>query len=97
MKLSLLGIFAVGAAAFLLQTGVSAQSSQALAAEDCIVTDVTLHVKRCPAGLTFASGSTAAEPTVTPTVAEPEVTPTASPPADCIKTDVLLHVKRCPA
>jgi hypothetical protein len=101
MKLSILGIFAAGAAAFLLQTGVSAQSSRALAAESCIVTDVMLHVKRCPAGLTYAAGSTAAEPTVTPTAAEPEpepaVTPTASEPAGCIKTDVMLHVRRCPS
>ncbi|QIG50048.1 hypothetical protein G5V57_21385 [Nordella sp. HKS 07] len=97
MKLSLLGIFAAGAAAILLQTGVIAQSSKAVAAEGCIVTDVTLHVKRCPAGVTFASGAAAAKPTVTPTAAEPEVTPTASAPAGCIKTDVMLHVKRCPA
>ena len=57
MKLSILGLFAAGAAAILLQTGVSAQSSKAVAAESCIVTNVTLHVKRCPTDVAFAGGS----------------------------------------
>lgn len=103
MKLSILGIFAAGAATFLLQTGVTAQSSQAVAAEGCIVTDVTLHVNRCPAGVTLAGvssgGTTVAEPTVETAVeptAAPAVTPTAAPAEGCIKTDVLLHVRRCP-
>jgi hypothetical protein len=94
MKLSILGLCAAGAAAILLQTGATAHFSSAVAAEGCIVTNVTLHVKRCPAGVAFAGGSAgggggeAVEPTVTPTAGAPE---------GCIKTNVMLHVKRCPA
>jgi hypothetical protein len=95
MKLSILGLCAAGAAAILLQTGATAHFSSAVAAEGCIVTNVTLHVKRCAAGVAFAShsvggggGGEAVEPTVTPTAGAPE---------GCIKTNVMLHVKRCPA
>ena len=95
MKLSILGLCAAGAAVILLQTGATAKFSSAVAAETCIVTDVTLHVKRCPPGLAYA----AVEPTVMPTAGPPEptATPTAGSPEGCIKTDVMLHVKRCPA
>ena len=91
MKLSVLGLCAVGAAAILFQTGTTAKFSTAVAAESCIVTNVTLHVKRCPAGVTLAGGSGGGG------VKEPMVTPTAGPPEGCIKTNVMLHVKRCPA
>ncbi len=93
MKLSLIGLCVAGAATILLQTGVTAPVSSALAAEGCIVTDVALHVKRCPAGAklaTHAGGNSGG-------TAEPTVTPTAGAPEGCIKTDVALHVKRCPA
>ena len=92
MKLSVLGLCAAGAAAILLQTGATAQFSSATAAESCIVTNVTLHVKRCPAGVAYAGGSSGGG-----SAAEPTVTPTAGPPETCIKTNVMLHVKRCPA
>jgi hypothetical protein len=92
MKLSLLGFAFVGAAAILLQTGISAKVSTAGAAETCIVTNVKLHVKRCPAGVKFASGGGGGGGAT-----EPVVTPTAGPPPSCIKTNVKLHVKRCPA
>jgi hypothetical protein len=92
MKLSILGLCAAGAAAILLQTGVTAHFSNAVAAESCIVTNVTLHVKRCPAGVAFAGGSSGGGAAV-----EPVVTPTAGAPEGCIKTNVMLHVKRCPA
>lgn len=91
MKLSILGLIAAGAAAVLLQTGVSAQSSKAVAAETCIKTNVTLHVKRCGAEAAHASASSGGA------AAEPTVTPTAGPAPSCIKTNVAKHVKRCPA
>lgn len=93
MKLSTLGIFAAGAAAILLQTGVSAQSSKAVAAESCIVSNVTLHVKRCAAGVKYVSNSAGGGGAAV----EPTITPTAGPAPTCIKTNVTLHVKRCPA
>jgi hypothetical protein len=89
MKLSILGLAVAGAAAILLQTGISAQSSKAVAAETCIVTNVTLHVKRCGAGVAYAGGGAAS--------AEPTITPTAGPAPSCIKTNVAKHVKSCPA
>jgi hypothetical protein len=92
LKLSTLGIFAAGAAAILLQTGVAAQSSKAVAAESCIVSNVTLHVKRCAAGVAYAGGAAGGA-----TAAEPTITPTAGPAPTCIKTNVAMHVKRCPA
>ena len=91
MKLSLLGFAFAGAAAIMLHTGVTAKLSSAGAAETCIVTNVALHVKRCPPGVTFASGGSGGGG-----VKEPMVTPTAGPPEGCIKTNVALHVKRCP-
>ena len=93
MKLSVLGLCAVGAAAILFQTGTTAKFSTAVAAESCIVTNVTLHVKRCPPGLKYAAGGGNDGGGMT----EPTVTPTAGPPESCIKTNVALHVKRCPA
>lgn len=93
MKLSFIGLCAVGAAAILFQIGATAPVSTAKAAEGCIVTDVTLHVKRCPAGaklVTHAGGGEVAPPAV-------KVTPTAGAPEGCIKTNVTLHVRRCPA
>ena len=92
MKLSILGLAVAGAAAILLQTGFSAQSSKAVAAETCIVTNVAKHAKRCPAGVAYAGGSSGAA-----TVAEPTITPTAAPAPSCIKTNVAKHAKRCPA
>lgn len=99
MKLSILGLSVAAAAAILLQTGVTAQSSKAVAAETCIVTDVTLHVNRCAPGVTFGGGSSGGTTAAVaePEVAEPTVTPTAAAAQGCIKTDVLLHVKRCPS
>ena len=93
MKLSILGLCAVGAAAILLQTGATAHFSSAVAAETCIKSNVMLHIKPCPVGKKHhakkhASADTATEPTVTPTAAAPET---------CIKTNIALHVKRCPA
>lgn len=93
MKLSFLGICAAGAAAILLQTGVSAHSSQAIAAESCIVVNVAKHVKKCPPGVSYKAGAhsaSAAEP-------QPTITPTAAPAPGCIKTNVAKHVKKCPA
>ncbi|MGE0241868.1 MAG: hypothetical protein AB7S59_24345, partial [Parvibaculaceae bacterium] len=81
-----------GTAAILLQTGVPSPVSGALAAEGCVKTDVTLHVKRCPPGAAEASASASGGEAV-----DPIVTPTAGPVEGCIKTDVTLHVKRCPA
>ncbi|MGH8431645.1 MAG: hypothetical protein ACREUF_14715, partial [Solimonas sp.] len=78
MKLSFIGLCVAGAAAILLQTGVTAPVSSALAAEGCIVTDVTLHVRRCPpvAKLETHAGGTDSgesdEPTVTPTAGPAE-------------------------
>lgn len=92
MKLSVVGLLAAGAVAVLFQTGTTAQFSAAQAAESCIVTNVTLHVKRCPAGAAMAGNSSGGGAAV-----EPTVTPTAGPPETCIKTNVTLHVKRCPA
>ena len=93
MKLSILGLCAAGAAAILLQTGATAHFSSAVAAEGCIVTNVTLHVKRCPPGVAYAGGSSSGGGGAV----EPTVTPTAGPPEGCIKTNIMLHVKRCPA
>jgi hypothetical protein len=91
MKLSVLGLCAVGAAVILFQTGTTAQLSGVAAAETCIKSNVMLHIKPCkPAhhAKHHASADTAGEPTVTPTAGAPE---------SCIKTNVTLHVKRCPA
>lgn len=89
MKLSILGLAVAGAAAILLQTGISAHSSKAVAAATCIKTNVTLHVKRCGAEAAQASASSGGS------AAEPTVTPTAGPAPSCIKTNVAKHVKRC--
>ena len=92
MKLSFVGLCVAGAAAILLQTGAVVPASKALAAEGCIVTDVALHVKRCPAGLKLAahsggSGGGAVEPTITPT---------AGPAGTCVRTNVALYKDACP-
>lgn len=92
MKLSFIGLCIAGAAAIVLQTGTTAVSSGANAAESCIVVNVEKHVKKCPAGVAYSGGSAGS--------AQPTITPTAGPPpasASCIKTNVTLHVKRCPA
>jgi hypothetical protein len=100
MKLSLIRLCVAGAAAIVLQTGATVPVSSALAAEEgCIITNVTLHVRRCPPGATLethAGGAEVPVPTVIPTVT-PTVTPTAASPEGCIKTDVALHIRRCPA
>ena len=89
MKLSILGLAVAGAMAVLLQTGISAQSSTAVAAETCIKTNVTLHVKRCGADAAQASASSGGS------AAEPTGTPTSGPAPSCIKTNVAKHVKAC--
>lgn len=96
MKLSFLGLCFAATAAATLYTGASAQLSSASAEEGCIVTMVNLHVKRCPAGVEYASNSDGSSGGGGEVI-EPTITPTAGPPEGCIKTLVNLHVKRCPA
>jgi hypothetical protein len=98
MKLSVIGLVVAGAAAVLLQTGVTVPASKALAAETCIISNVALYKGRCAAGAKLETHAGTgiipggmAEPTATPTV-----TPTAGPPEGCIKSNIALYKNRCP-
>jgi hypothetical protein len=92
MKLSFVGLCVAGAAAILLQTGAAVPVSKALAADGCIVTDVALHAKRCPAGLKLATHSGGSSGGT----AEPTITPTAGPAGTCVRSNVALFKDACP-
>jgi hypothetical protein len=105
MKFPLIGLCVAGSAMFLLQTGIPGPVSSALAAEQCVKTEVVDFKNRCPPDVTL-TGNTAAstggapvEDADIPTEpVEPiaTVTPTAASAEPCIKTEVAYHVRRCP-
>lgn len=97
MKLSVIGLVVAGAAAILLQTGATVPASKALAAQTCIISNVTLYKDRCPSGAKLEThAGNGIMPGMPGGAAESTVTPTAGPPETCIKSNVMLYKNRCP-
>lgn len=80
------------AAGGILAIAAASASAPVTAADSCFVTNVINHIRKCPAGETYAGGSASSADVDV----DVNVEPVSGPPETCFKTNIMLHIRRCP-